>query len=144
MPHLNDHVQFVMPPIGSVGSGLASYRDMTNALKDEKGTIYSPICNIVYMLTEVVRNNYDKVTLSSSKMLCFYYKFFRFSLSVFAWNPQTMSVFYCHSLKSTYSRSLKQETVVKVSDLVKLIPKNSPKYGYRSVAVAYLHTILSG
>jgi hypothetical protein len=26
-------------------------------------------------------------------MLCCYYKFFRFSLSFFAWNPQTMSVF---------------------------------------------------
>ncbi|EFX66226.1 hypothetical protein DAPPUDRAFT_332406 [Daphnia pulex] len=63
MPHLNNHVQFVMSPIGSVGSGLSSYRDMYCALKDEKGTIYSQISSIMYMLTAVIRNGYDKVTL---------------------------------------------------------------------------------
>jgi hypothetical protein len=64
MPHLNDHVQFGMPPIRSMG--LASYRYMTNALKDEKGTNNSPICNIVYMITAVIQNDYDKVTLVAS------------------------------------------------------------------------------
>jgi hypothetical protein len=63
MPHLCSHVQFIMPPIGSVGSGLASYRDMYCTLKDEKENIYSPISSIMYMLTAVIRNGYDKVTL---------------------------------------------------------------------------------
>jgi hypothetical protein len=31
-----------LPPFGSVGSGLASYRDMTNVLRDEKEIKYSP------------------------------------------------------------------------------------------------------
>jgi hypothetical protein len=41
-PNLHGHVQFVLPPFGSVGSGLASYRDMTNVLRDEKEIKYSP------------------------------------------------------------------------------------------------------
>jgi hypothetical protein len=48
--HLRSHVQFIMPPIGSVGSGLASYRDMYCTLKDEKENIYTPISSIMYML----------------------------------------------------------------------------------------------
>jgi hypothetical protein len=68
MPYLRTHVQFIMPPIGSVGSGLASYRDMYCTLKDERENIYSPISSIMYMLTEVIRNEHDKVTLVASKM----------------------------------------------------------------------------
>ncbi len=57
-----------MPPIGSVGSGLFSYRDLTIALKDEHGTKYSPLSDIMFMLTAVIRNGYDKVTILASKM----------------------------------------------------------------------------
>ncbi len=55
-----------MPPIGTVGSGLASYRDMSGELNDEKGSQYSPICDLPYMLTAVIRNHYDKVTIVAS------------------------------------------------------------------------------
>jgi hypothetical protein len=55
-----------MPPIGTVGSGLASYRDMSGELNDEKATKYSPICDLLYMLTAVIRNHYDKVTIVAS------------------------------------------------------------------------------
>jgi hypothetical protein len=30
LPNLHGHVQFVLPPIGTVGSGLACYRDMSD------------------------------------------------------------------------------------------------------------------
>ncbi|EFX69926.1 hypothetical protein DAPPUDRAFT_113205 [Daphnia pulex] len=68
MPHLSTHVQFIMPPIGSICSGLASYRDMNRALTDERETVYSPISDIMFMLTAVMRNGDDKVTLVASKM----------------------------------------------------------------------------
>jgi hypothetical protein len=55
-----------MPPIGTIGSGLASYRDMNCELKDEKKNNYAPICDLIYMLTVVIRNNYDKVTIFAS------------------------------------------------------------------------------
>ncbi|EFX83873.1 hypothetical protein DAPPUDRAFT_239509 [Daphnia pulex] len=57
-----------MPPFGSVGSGLASYRDMTNVLRDKKGIKYSPICDLTYILTADNRNNYDKVTIVASNI----------------------------------------------------------------------------
>jgi hypothetical protein len=52
----------------SVGSGLASYRDMTSVLRGEKEIKYSPICEITYMLTADNRKNYDKVTIVPSKI----------------------------------------------------------------------------
>ncbi|EFX83874.1 hypothetical protein DAPPUDRAFT_239508 [Daphnia pulex] len=68
MPYLHGQVQFVMPPFGSVGSGLASYRDMTNVLRDKKEIKYSPICDLKYMLTAENRNNYDKVMIVASNI----------------------------------------------------------------------------
>jgi hypothetical protein len=59
-------VQFVMLPIGTIGSGLVSYRDMNHVLIDEKENQYSPICDLIYMLTAVIRNNCDKVTIVAS------------------------------------------------------------------------------
>ncbi|EFX63513.1 hypothetical protein DAPPUDRAFT_335370 [Daphnia pulex] len=61
MPNSAGHVKFVMPPIGSIGSGLASYRDLTRTLTDEKGTLYSALSAIVYMVTAVTRKNFDKI-----------------------------------------------------------------------------------
>jgi hypothetical protein len=39
---------------------------------------------------------------------------------------------------------VKLGTIVKASDLVKLITKNSPTYENRPAAVAYLHSMLIG
>jgi hypothetical protein len=50
MPNSVGHVKFVMPPIASIGSGLASYRDMTGTLTDQNGTQYSALSDIIYMV----------------------------------------------------------------------------------------------
>jgi hypothetical protein len=68
MPNSAGHVEFVMPPIGSIGSGLASYRDLTRTLTDEKGTLYSALSAIVYMVTAVARKNFDKVTFEATEI----------------------------------------------------------------------------
>jgi hypothetical protein len=39
-----------MPPIGSMGSGLASYRALTISLKDEKGNHYSSLSDLVWQM----------------------------------------------------------------------------------------------
>ena len=68
MPYSVGHVKFVMPPIASIGSGLASYRDMTGTLTDQNGTQYSALSDIIYMVNAVIRNNFDKITIVASKM----------------------------------------------------------------------------
>ncbi|EFX68152.1 hypothetical protein DAPPUDRAFT_330373 [Daphnia pulex] len=53
MPNSAGHGKFVMPTIGLVGSGPASYRDLTRTLTDEKGTHYLALSAIVYMGTAI-------------------------------------------------------------------------------------------
>jgi hypothetical protein len=56
-----------MPPFESIGSGLASYRVLTISLKDEKGSHYSSLSDIINMANGDIRNNYDKITIEASK-----------------------------------------------------------------------------
>ncbi len=58
--------------------------------------------------------------------------------------PKDSLFFYCHCLKSTGNKSIKLETIVKANDLLKLINKNSPTYGTRPGAIAYLHSMIVG
>ncbi|EFX68734.1 hypothetical protein DAPPUDRAFT_114280 [Daphnia pulex] len=67
MLNMNGYVQFLMPPFESMGSGLASYRVLTISLKDEKGSHYSSLSDIIYMANGDIRNNYDKITIVASK-----------------------------------------------------------------------------
>ncbi|EFX63795.1 hypothetical protein DAPPUDRAFT_334979 [Daphnia pulex] len=75
MPNSAGHVKFVMPPIGSIGSGLASYRDLTRTLTDENGTLYSALSAIVYMESEnfpigiLSPNDYPYVTFFNELQL---------------------------------------------------------------------------
>ena len=41
---------------------------MANVLRDGKGNKYSPIYDLTYRLTAVLRNNYEKVTIVASKI----------------------------------------------------------------------------
>ncbi len=68
LPNSVGHVKVVMPPIGSVGNGLASYRDLKQTLSDKNGTQYSPLSDVIYIVNSVIRNNLDKVTILASKM----------------------------------------------------------------------------
>ncbi|EFX75333.1 hypothetical protein DAPPUDRAFT_323463 [Daphnia pulex] len=68
MPNSVGYVKCVMPPIGSIGNGLASYRDMIGTLTDQKGTQYSPLSDVIYIVHSVIRNNFDKITIVASKM----------------------------------------------------------------------------
>ncbi len=56
MPTIATHVQVSMPPIGSSGSGLASYKALIHPLKDEKKVTYMPLADIVYQSNCVVRS----------------------------------------------------------------------------------------
>jgi hypothetical protein len=58
--------------------------------------------------------------------------------------PKNSLFFYCDCLKSTEKKSVKMKTIVKASDLLKLITKNSSTYGNRPAAVTYLHSMLDG
>jgi hypothetical protein len=81
MPNSAGHVKFVMPPIGSIGSGQASYRDLTRTLTDEKGTLYSALSAIVLMVTAVTRKNFDKVTFEATKISSIF-QFFNLVISL--------------------------------------------------------------
>ncbi len=68
MPNIATHKQVSMPPIGSSGSGLASYKDLIHPLKDEKKVTYMPLADIVYQSNCVVRSTIDTITLVAAKM----------------------------------------------------------------------------
>jgi hypothetical protein len=50
--------------------------------------------------------------------------------------PKDSLFFNCDCLKSTEKKSVKMETIVKASNLLKLITKNTPTYGNRQAIVA--------